>query len=327
MMRVAIIGCGLVGRKRANALQNIGMHPAICVDVNRDRAQSIATAFAPNARVLTDWRTALQDDQLDLVILSTTHNLLTEIAIAAVRAGKHVLLEKPAARSAAELEGLIRVVDGGEVLVRVGFNHRYHPALQQAKQLFDSGELGDLMYIRGRYGHGGRIGYEKEWRANPDISGAGELIDQGIHLIDLARWFLKDFTEVTGFSHTYFWNMPVEDNGFMILRTASQQVAFLHASWTEWKNLFSFEIFGRLGKLEISGLGRSYGQETLTHFRMLPEMGPPEIRKWEYPDEDLSWEKELQEFIEDITLNRRPSASLQDAYEALKIIEKIKTLK
>jgi predicted dehydrogenase len=177
--------------------------------------------------------------------------------------------------------------------------------------------------VRGRYGHGGRPGYEREWRARPEISGGGELIDQGMHLIDLSRWFLGDFTDVQGFAHTYFWNMPVEDNGFLLLRTAEQRVAFLHASCTEWKNLFSFEIYGRNGKLDISGLGGSYGVERIAFYRMPPEMGPPETTIWEYPQPDCSWHTETAEFLEDIRLDRQPAAGLRDAKAALEVVEAI----
>jgi predicted dehydrogenase len=149
------------------------------------------------------------------------------------------------------------------------------------------------------------------------------LIDQGIHLIDLARCFLGDFTEAQGFAHTYYWDMPVEDNGFLLLKTARRQVAFLHASCTEWKNLFSFEIFGRRGKLEVTGLGGSYGTERLAYYRMLPQMGPPETTMWEYPMADTSWEVELAEFVEDIRLGRQPAASLGDARAALQVVERI----
>ena len=195
-------------------------------------------------------------------------------------------------------------------LVRVGFNHRYHRALQKAHQLVNSGAIGPLMFLRARYGHGGRIGYDREWRANPTRSGGGELIDQGPHLIDLARWFLGEFAEVDGFATTYFWNMPVDDNGFLLLKTASKQVAFLHASCTEWKIHFSFEIYGRNGKLDINGLGGSYGVERLTFYKMLPEMGPPETIAWEYPMADNSWELEFADFLEDIRLQRQPSAGI-----------------
>jgi predicted dehydrogenase len=319
-MRVAVVGCGLVGHKRAAALgdcQLVG-----CCDVVLERARMLAR-LKPGAEATTEWRDLVMRADVDIVVVSTPHDQLAQIARAAVCAGKHVLVEKPAARRAAELEGVIEASRQTGALVRVGFNHRYHPAVRKAKEICMSGALAELFYLRGRYGHGGRLGYEKEWRANPNLSGGGELIDQGIHLIDLARWFLGDFTEVQGFVHTYYWNMPVEDNGFMLLRTAHQQVAFLHASWTEWKNLFSLEIFGRQGKLEIAGLGGSYGTEALTSYRMLPQMGPPETTSWEFPNADNSWGIEFAEFLEDIRLKRKPAVGLEDALAALDVIERI----
>jgi predicted dehydrogenase len=179
------------------------------------------------------------------------------------------------------------------------------------------------MFVRARYGHGGRLGYEKEWRAQQAISGGGELIDQGVHLIDLARWFLGEFNQVDGAAHTYFWDMPVDDNAFMRLTTAQGQTAFLHASCTEWKNTFSFEIYGKVGKLHIEGLGGSYGVERLTWYRMLPQMGPPETTAWEYPMADNSWDVEMQEFLDDVQQHRQPSAGLPDAIAALRIVEQI----
>jgi predicted dehydrogenase len=260
---------------------------------------------------------------VDVVIVATTNDNLAEIVQASVEAGKHVLVEKPAARSAQELEAVISAANRAGVQVRVGFNHRYHPALLRARRLYEEGLLGELMFVRGRYGHGGRLGYEKEWRADPTLSGGGELIDQGVHLIDLARWFLGDFESVQGFAHTYFWEMPVDDNGFMLLKTSKKQTAFLHVSCTEWKNLFSFEIYGRDAKLHIEGLGGSYGVERLTYYRMLPQMGPPETTIWEYPMGDNSWQLEFAEFIEDIKLGRKPSASLDDAHAALRVVEAV----
>ncbi len=320
-MKVGIIGCGLVGQKRARALGDAQL--VACVDLVRERAETLAGAVANRPQVLTEWRPVVERPDIDAVIVATPHHLLAEVALAAVSAGKHALVEKPGARRARELDTVIEATKRAGVLVRIGFNHRYHPALRRAKQLATDGAIGELMYLRGRYGHGGRIGYEKEWRAHAALSGGGELVDQGVHLIDLARWFLGDFETVQGFAHTYFWDMPVEDNGFLLLQTAARQAAFLHASWTEWKNLFSFEIFGRHGKLEITGLGGSYGTERLAYYRMRPEMGPPETTIWEYPMVDASWEAEFAEFIEDIRLGRQPAAGLADAKAALQIVERI----
>lgn len=317
---VGIIGCGLIGQKRAKALGSGGKLVA-CADIDVNRAENLARTSA--AMVFRDWRELVWSPEVEVVIVATLHDSLAEITRTAAEAGKHVLVEKPAARNAAELEPVILAAAKHGVKVHVGFNHRYHRSLRKAKEIVDSGALGELMFVRARYGHGARIGYDKEWRANPALSGGGELIDQGPHLIDLSRWFLGEMTEVQGFAHTYYWDMPVDDNGFMLLKTAKKQAAFLHASCTEWKNLFSMEIYGKLGKLDLSGLGGSYGVEKITWYRMLPEMGPPETTSWEYPMADDSWECELNEFFDDIRFYREPAASLNDALASLRIIEKI----
>jgi predicted dehydrogenase len=319
-MKVAIIGCGLIGQKRAKTLA--GCQLVACVDQIQERADGLAQQF-PGCIAYTDWREAIKQADLDVVIIATLHATLAEIGLAAVQAGKHVLLEKPAGRRASELEPIIAAAKNTGALVRVGFNHRYHRAFRKARELVDQDELGELMFIRARYGHGGRVGYDKEWRAQPALSGGGELIDQGVHLIDLARWFLGDFTDVQGHAQTCFWDMPVDDNGFLLLKTAAKKVAFLHASCTEWKNLFSFEIYGKIGKIDINGLGGSYGVERLSFYKMSAAMGPPETSIWEYPMADNSWEVELAEFMHDIQHQRQPAASIQDAHAALTIVEEI----
>jgi predicted dehydrogenase len=317
---VGIIGCGLIGQKRAMAL-GAGGQLVACADIDVGRAENLAKGS--RARVFRDWRELVWLPQVDIVVVSTLHDSLAAITQAAVEARKHVLVEKPAARNAYELEPVILAAAKHGVKVHVGFNHRYHRSLRKAKDIVDSGALGDLMFVRARYGHGARIGYDKEWRANPALSGGGELIDQGPHLIDLSRWFLGEITEVQGFAHTYYWDMPVDDNGFLLLKTAKKQAAFLHASCTEWKNLFSMEIYGKLGKLDLSGLGGSYGIEKITWYRMLPEMGPPDTTSWEYPRGDDSWAVEIAEFFDDIRLDREPAAGLRDAQAALKIVESV----
>jgi predicted dehydrogenase len=179
------------------------------------------------------------------------------------------------------------------------------------------------MFLRGRYGHGGRKGYDREWRADPKLSGGGELIDQGVHLIDLASWFLGDFPTVEGHAATFFWDMKVDDNAFLSLRTAAGQTAWLHVSCTEWKNMFSLEIYGRDGKISVDGLGGSYGAERVTYYRMLPQMGPPETSNWEFPPGDSSWADETGAFVRDIRQGRTPSPGLQEGIRTLEIVESI----
>ena len=319
-MKVVIIGCGLIGYKRAQAMSDAIL--VGCADVDLVKAQDFSTKFG-NIPFFSSSKDLLNSVYSDIVIICTPHNQLPVLIKEAISAGRHVLVEKPAARFAYELEGLISMAEEKKCNVRIGFNHRYHRAFRKAKELVSSGVLGDLYFIRARYGHGGRIGYNKEWRANPDISGGGELIDQGSHLIDLSRMFLGDFVKAEGYATNYFWDMPVDDNAFLTLITEKGQTAFLQASCTEWKNTFSFEIYGKLGKIDINGLGGSYGVERLTHFNMLPEMGPPETTSWEYPMTDDSWNYEFKEFLEDIKNAKPASPGLSDALENLRIINKI----
>lgn len=319
-MRLSLIGCGAIGNKRAKAL---GEHALVaCADSNVARAQALA-ARQDGCEATTDWRAAATRADVDAVIVSATNDALAPAVLAAIGAHKHVLVEKPAARNAAELAPVLQAARAAGVVVKVGFNHRFHPALLRAREIVDAGELGPLMMVRARYGHGGRLGMEREWRGNIEISGGGEMLDQGVHLIDLARWFLGDFADVTGHVATFFWDWSVEDNGFALLKTRAGQVAWLHASCTEWKNTFSFEIYGRVGKLQVEGLGGSYGVERLSFHKMLPKMGPPQTTIWEYPMEDHSWQAEFAHFVECIEQKQSPSGSLEDALAALRVVEQL----
>jgi predicted dehydrogenase len=318
--RFAIIGCGLIGQKRLKTLKPGQL--AVACDLDLGRAETMVAASG-SGRASKDLVEAVNDPTVDAVIVSTLNNSLAPIASQAISAGKHVFVEKPAGISVAQIEGLIALAGEKQVCVRVGYNHRFHPALRKARELVDTGVLGPLMFIRARYGHGGRVGYDREWRADPSLSGGGELIDQGVHLIDLAGWFLGDFSRVEGHVATYYWDMPVDDNAFLSLRAASGQTAWLHVSCSEWKNLFSFEIYGRTGKVHIEGLGGSYGVERLSLYQMLPEMGPPETTIWEYPGGDDSWRLEMEAFLEDIHLSRTPVPGLKEARSALEVVEGI----
>jgi predicted dehydrogenase len=320
-MNYAIIGCGLIGKKRLAGLP-AGSKLVVACDTNLARAEELAK-ISQTARAISDFKIAVADPQVDAVIVATINSELAKISAAAIRAGKHVIVEKPAGISVRELDELIALEKKHRVCVRVGFNHRYHPAFQKAREIFASGVMGELMFIRARYGHGGRIGYDQEWRANPKLSGGGELIDQGIHLIDLAGWFLGEFKKIDGHAETYFWKMPVDDNAFLSLRTAKNQTAWLHVSCTEWKNLFSFEIYGRHTKLAIEGLGGSYGVEKLFHYQMKPEMGIPDTKVYEFPGADESWKIEMTKFEEDIQSKLKPDAGLAEARAALQIVETI----
>ena len=315
--KVGIIGCGLIGNKRAANLP--GHELAIVADNNLERAKSLAEKY--NCSYSSNYKDVINSDA-GIVIVSTTNDMLAPIAIEAAGKGKHILLEKPCARSPPELEGLIEAAKRSKVKVKTGFNHRHHPAMIKARELVESKSFGRVMYIRARYGHGARLGYEKEWRAKREIAGGGELLDQGSHLIDLGRMFLGDFADAIGYCKTCFWDMEVEDNCFALLRAKKGQIMQLHASWTEWKNLFSFEIFCERAKIDINGLGGSYGPETLTLYKMKPEMGVPDKEIFTFDGGDQSWKLEFLDLVDAIE-NNKALPDLENARKNLSDISKI----
>lgn len=318
-MNIAIIGAGLIGRKRALALPR--NYLKIVCDIDKQKVDYFAKEFQCKAE--TDWKKIIEDNNIEVVIISTTNNLLSKIANEAIKNGKHVFIEKPGGLNLREVRSTYTAYKKNPVVVMYGYNHRFHPALQKAKQLIDSKKYGSVLFIRARYGHGGRLGYEKEWRFNKELSGGGELIDQGCHLIDLVNFFCGPMNNSLGYIETLFWKTNLEDAAFFQLKNEKNQLADLSVTCVEWKNIFSFEVMLKTAKIQIDGLGRSYGKEKLTLFEMNKKMGPPKIKEYSFPDIDVSWKKEIQTFVKRIKSSDTSDSSIKDAIYVISIIDKI----
>lgn len=314
---IGLIGCGKVGWKRILALPP-GCSLLAVYDISDDIARRFADSHGGDVCSSVD--SLLRRTDIDAVVISTTHDSLADLSILAIEQKKHVFVEKPGGRTPDEIRRIQTSANHHKVQVSVGFNHRFHPAVLAAKSLIDSGEFGRLMWVRGRYGHGGRLGYEREWRANKHVSGGGELLDQGCHLIDLSMHLFGSLRLEYSRLTTEYWDMEVEDNAFLVLATDDSATLWLHASWTEWKNLFSFEIALEHAKIEITGLGGSYGKETLTVHKMKPEMGIPETLCQEYAGVDESWGLELADFMCRIREGGSLGASLESTMSVHEII-------
>jgi predicted dehydrogenase len=319
-VRGVIVGCGLIGKKRAESIPE-DIKLVGCFDSDPATLDHFSKYFHVQSYSNLEDLFLLED--LSFVIIATQHESLSKIAKLAISKGISVFVEKPGAISFDELKSVTNLSKSKNTLVHVGYNHRFHPAIIKAQELVSINSIGSIMFIRGRYGHGGRIGYETEWRADKSKSGGGELIDQGAHLIEIAQHFLGDVAVDYAATPTYFWKMDVEDNVFISLINEFGCIAFLQASCTEWKNMFSLEIYGKNGKLDISGLGRSYGQETITLHQMAPEMGPPNSQTWTYTEPDLSWQIELNQFMDDLKFGTRKSDNLESSLKVLSIIQDI----
>ena len=320
-MNVAIIGAGLIGKKRASSLEKNDFLSIVC-DINEVFAKELAHEFSTN--YTGNIKDIINNSNIDIVIVSVVNKFAAELTTDMLLSGKNVLCEKPLGRNVEESRVILSAAEKNNKIVKTGFNHRFHPAVMKAKELIENDSIGELINIRARYGHGGRPGMEQEWRCSKELCGGGELIDQGVHLIDLCRWFTdKDVDQVYGKTYRSFWESDVEDNAFFHLEFDGNILAQCHVSWTNWKNIFSFEIFGKDGYIKIKGLGGSYGKETLEVGYRQPTGGIPAIEHFEFDDEDTSWSLEWQEFKQAIEENKEPSGSGNDGYEANVIIDAI----
>jgi len=316
-MKIAIIGSGLQCKRRAPVIQQSPEDKLVIIaSPTRAHAEGAAAAFGCEAA--TDWRKAVDRSDVDAVIVCTPPDVHAEISIAALRAGKHVLCEKPLTRTVAEAEEMLKVAKETKRTLKCGFNHRHHPAIWEAKKLLDRGDLGKPMFARCRYGICGRPGYEKEWRADPKRAAGGQFIEQGTHAIDLFRWFMGDIADVACMtSISYFTEQSMEDNGMAMFRMKSGSTASLHTSLTQWKNQFSFEVFGSDGYIVAEGLGASYGTETLAIGKR-DFNAPFQDRVIEYRGGDISWRDEWKEFVAAIREGREPIGSGHDGLEAMR---------
>ncbi|MBI2446231.1 MAG: Gfo/Idh/MocA family oxidoreductase [Parcubacteria group bacterium] len=329
-IKVAIVGFGGMGRrwaKIANDCHESSLN--LIIDTDEKKLKEVKEYWKCNFD--SDLK-ALSSPEIDAVVVATPNIFLAPITKLALQNGKHVLCEKPAGINTKEVKENIRLAKNNHLVYTVGFNHRFHPALARAKRLVSCGAIGKIHFIRGVYGHGGRIGYENEWRNKPELAGGGELLDQGVHLIDLAFWFLKNsFEKIHGTLVRNYWSQNLEDNAFITLQSRSGATVSLHASSTQWQKKFLWEIYGEHGFITTEGLGGNYGIETLRYSNRHTDTGNLDKEKILYfppqngfEDPDISlfslWGNK---FIASIKYEKEYGPSGSDALNALSVIEKI----
>ncbi len=326
-LRAGIVGFGYMGQIR---LRNIQDHPDLEIAGICDPARA-STLADGKARIFEDWHDLVESD-LDLLFVCTPNFLIPEIAVHGLDKGRHVFCEKPPGRNLADIQR-IRAAEERNPAARLlfGFNHRHHPGIVDAKAIIDSGSLGEILTLRGVYGKGGGYDYHTSWRNDPEVGGGGILLDQGIHMLDLFRLFVGDFSEVVGMRGITTFNVPVEDNAFVLLRTADGRMAQLHSSATSWRHMFRLEIGCEKGYVVISGLlskTGSYGRETLVVGRRPAPgekvaVGNPR-EETIYYDTDTSWDIEVAHLVECIQQNKPvEKGTSKDALAVMEIIDRV----
>lgn len=292
------------------------------------------TAVDPDAGVpmVTDPGT-IYDHAPDVVVVATPNLIIPDLVCTALDRGLHVFSEKPPGRN---VQDVLRMraaeAAAGDRILKFGFNHRVHDAIEQAKQLIDAGTLGELYFMRGVYGKAGGANYATNWRSDPALSGGGILIDQGIHMLDLFLMFAGPFPQVQSFIERKFWTgVPVEDNAFALMKSGGGIVASLHSSATQWRHTFRLELYARNGFISVDGIlsnSGSYGTEVLSvALNRLDRDGTPvpnpELQEIRFTS-DASWNKEIAEFYSAVT-GKAPIrfGSSQQALEVMELVEAI----
>ncbi len=326
MLKIGIAGFGKIGQIRANEIfKNEHTILKAIFDINKPSNIDNEIIFC------TSFDELLTQD-IDAVFICTFNNVLAEYTTKALKAGKHVFCEKPPARTSEELKSVIETEKNTNLILKYGFNHRYHYSVMEAKKIIDSGSMGKLLWLRGVYGKAGSIDYDKNWRNYREYSGGGILIDQGIHMLDLMRYFSnQDFVHINSFVTTSYWNIEAEDNAFAIMQSNEKITAMLHSSATQWKHKFLLEMCFEEGYINLDGIlsgTRSYAPEKLIIGRREFEditfaMGKPKETTTWFENDD-SWKLEIDEFINAIKGHSTiQNGTSKDAFETLKLVERI----
>ncbi|MFA6626973.1 MAG: Gfo/Idh/MocA family oxidoreductase [Bacilli bacterium] len=328
-IRVIIIGMGKMGKIRLNAfLQHGGFEIVGLCDSNPQMLSNYN-----NYPLFSEWKECIDKAKPDAVFVCAINYLIADIVCYSLEKHCHVFSEKPPGRN---LEDTLRMKDSFEknsdYVLKFGFNHRYHNSIIEAKALLDSNTLGKPVCIRGIYGKAGNLNFANEWRNNPLYSGGGILLDQGIHMLDLIRYFLGDIAEVFCSVDNLVWkNIPTEDSVYAIFKTSGGQIASLHSSCIQWKHKFDMDIICENGYIALNGIltsTQSYGEEHITFYKKDLEftsgkMGNP-IETTMCFDKDSSWDIEIAEFYDAVAKGKPlQNGTIYDAVEVMKLIDKI----
>jgi len=323
--RFGIIGYGKMGKIREATI------------LARGDTEVVATAdpYGPAGPYphVSDWREMLQRDDLDAVMVCATNDIIPPVIIEALQRGLHVFSEKPPGRSMADIEAIraAEAAAAGQVL-KFGFNHRYHGSVLAAQRVFESGELGDLLTLRGMYGKAGGTEYEKNWRNDHAKSGGGILIDQGVHMIDLMHIFCGPFAEIKSMVADRYWTgLGVEDNVFALMRNEAGVMAQLHSSATQWQQTFRLELGFEKGHMALEGIlsnSMGYAPELLHIGRLqYDDKGYPQpAPKVETLDfkADESWKLELDEFMDAVHGTKQITIGTSaHAWDAMNAVQRI----
>lgn len=325
-LKVGIAGYGVVGRKR---YQFINEHPDLQVTALCEQHFTENQAELPGIACYTNYKELLENEELDILFVCLTNNIAAEVTIVALNRGLHVFCEKPPGMNVEEIREVIKVEKKyPHIKLKYGFNHRYHDSVKEALRIIKSGELGEVINLRGVYGKSRVIPFSGGWRSKRDQAGGGILLDQGIHMLDLMRLFCGEFEEVKSFISNDFWKHDVEDNAYALLKDKKGRIAMLNSSATQWQHKFNLEISLTQGYIELHGIlsgSKSYGEEKIVIGKRDEDSdnGQMESKIIKFL-QDNSWKDEIFEFTDAILADKPiESGTSNDALETMKLVYNI----
>ena len=319
-LKVGIAGYGVVGKKRRKILDKI---PGVKVVAISDKNPKNKTS-EKNVKFFNDYK-KLFNENLNVLFISLPNKYASEATIKALKRNIHVFCEKPPARNINELKRVLKEYKKkNKIKLKYGFNHRYHDSIILAKKAIDSGKYGKLINIKGLYGKSKIINFKGQWRSSKSVAGGGILLDQGIHLLDIMRFFCGEFKEIKSFINNNYWKFKVEDNAYVIMRSKKNVVAMVHSTATQWQHQFRIEITLEKALINLFGIlssSKTYGNEKIEIQKKFRKNKKNKIIKFK---NDLSWEREIKEYITSVQMNKKiDKGNIYEAINVMKMIDKI----
>jgi len=319
-IKIGIAGFGKVGKIRKKILDKIPEVKIVAISDKNLKNKDILG----KTKFFFDYKKLVKEN-LDVIFISLPNKFAADASIKALKNGIHIFCEKPPARNILELKKVFKIYNNNKkIKIKYGFNHRYHDSIILAKKIIDSKKYGKLINLKGIYGKNKITQFIGEWRSKRSIAGGGILLDQGIHLVDLMRFFCGDFEEIKSLVNNNFWKTNIEDNAYAIMRSKKNVVAMIHSTATQWQNQFRIEITLEKALINLSGIlsaSKTYGQEKI---EIQPKSSKSKKNKILKFKKDLSWEREITEFIKCIKQKKQiKSGTIHDAIAVMKIIDNI----
>lgn len=322
-MKIAIIGTGVQALKRLGVIKQFAEDEIVFI-ASSDPKRASLIAKKHNIASYGSQLDLLNRKDIEAIVVCGTTDKHFQSCLDGINLGMHILCEKPLTKTVTEAKDLLIKANKKKVLLKCGFNHRHYPGISVAKGFVDGLKFGKILSIRCNYGICGREHFNHEWRANPGNTMGGQLVEQGLHAVDLFHFFGLEFESVFCVASNLFYKTnPIEDNAVLIGRCKNNIICSLNTSFTEWINNFDFHINFESGYVKVTGLGPSYGGHSVEYLRR-DFRAPFKKSVITYNPTDISFFNEWSEFKKEINDFKNGKRSVNDIapIKALEVVEK-----